>query len=465
MRLDRPIHQRRRSIALATELSTGRALQLGQLVLPDSASASEPTRPQAPDARDDCCTPKLHKDDRDDIRESRDTSPSSSLSSIDEIGVDVGNISLKDSSGVAESDSLSNRYIKIGSRVIGRGQFSGVVRAIDSKLMSLCAIKDINTCNESNRGQAEAELKFVRSFGSVSVKHENIVVIHQAFVSHSTTTFVMEYASMGSLQDIIDAVGVSQFAISDCSTNDENVATPLHTSILPFPWISAIGKATFSALNFLHINNYAHFDVKPGNILLFRNGEIKISDFGCCKKLGTKGSDIMGRPVSADGACATTGGTLAFMSPEQLLGNSAIGTKSDIFSTGITLLECVESFEQERCGYWDTLELTEMRTKEIGKRHGLPRPFQRLLLLCFREENNRPPADALLDHDFLLGTEARITDRAFTCLAETISPLPRAAQRDIDEALERMREQHGPLAAKAASELFNERANAQHYLC
>lgn len=447
MRLDRPIHQRRRSIALATELSTDRAPQLGQLVLP----VSESIRPQAPDARDDCCTSKLRTGNRDDLRQTRDTSPSSSLSSIDEVGVGIGNISLKDSSAVSESDSLRNRYIKIGSNsVIGRGQFSCVVRAIDSKIMRLCAMKEINTSNESNRGQAEAEVKFVQSFGGVSVKHENIIAIHQTLVSNSNTTFVMEHASMGSLQDVIDTLGISQYAVSDCATNNETVAMPLPTSILPFSWISAIGKATFSALNFLHINNYAHFDIKPGNIMLFGNGEIKISDFGCCKKLAAKGSDILGQCISADGACAATGGTLAFMSPEQLLGSSTIGSNSDIFSSGMTLLECVESSDQERCGYWDVLELTEMRTKEIDKRRDLPRSFQHLLLLCFRDESDRPSAGTLLDHDFFRGIKARINDRAFTCLSETISPLPRASQQDIDVALEMIRVQHGSFAAEAA---------------
>ena len=447
MRLDRPIHQRRRSIALATELSTDRAPRLGQLVLP----VSESIRPQAPDDRDDRCTPKLRKGKRDDLKESRDTSPSSSLSSIDEVGVGIGNISLKDSSAVSESDSLRNRYIKIGSNsIIGRGQFSCVVRAIDSKFMRLCAMKEINTSNESNRGQAEAEVKFIQSFGGVSVKHENIIAIHQTLVSNITTTFVMEYASMGSLQDVIDTVGISQYAVSDCATINENVAGPPPVSILPFSWISAIGKATFSALNFLHINNYAHFDIKPGNIMLFGNGEIKISDFGCCKKMATKGSEILGQRICGDGACAATGGTLAFMSPEQLLGSSTIGPTSDIFSSGVVLLECVESSDQERCGYWDVLELTEMRTKEIDKRRDLPRSFQHLLLLCFRDESDRPSAGALLDHDFFRGSEARITDRAFTCLAETISPLPRASQQDIDEALEMMRVHHDSFAAEAA---------------
>jgi serine/threonine protein kinase len=264
----------------------------------------------------------------------------------------------------------------------------------------------------------------------------------------------MEYASMGSMQDVIDAVGVSKVAIDECE--NESLAMT-RTSILPLSWISAIGKAVFSALNFLHINEYVHYDVKPSNILFFRSGEVKLADFGCCRKFDTNKSEALGQPTCADGACATTGGTLAFMSPEQLLGSSAIGTKSDIFSTGLTLLECIESSpDQERCGcgYWDVLEITEMRTREIERRQDLPCALQRLLLLCFREEDDRPTASALLEHDFLRNAKAKIIDSAFTRLAQTIPSLPRATQHEIDETVEEMKERHGACVAKAAATLL-----------
>jgi len=406
--------------------------------------------------------PKKCEDNCSDIIESRDTSPSSSLSWIDEVDVgrnSTSKIPLKDVSATPEC----NRYVKIGSdSVIGRGQFSCVVRAIDSKLMKLCSIKEVNTTNESNRGQAEAELNFFQSFGGVSVKHSNIVNVHRALVSKSTTTFVMEYASMGSMQDVIDAVGVSKVAIDECENDsfdecENDILAMTRTSILPLSWISAIGKAVFSALNFLHSNDYVHYDVKPTNVLLFGSGEVKLADFGCCRKFDTNKNEVLGQPTCADGACATTGGTLAFMSPEQLLGSSAIGAKSDIFSTGLTLLECIESSpDQERCGcgYWDVLEITEMRTKEIERRQDLPCALQRLLLLCFREEDDRPTASALLEHDFLRNTKTTITDSAFTRLAQTIPSLPRATQHEIDETIEEMKECHGACVAKAAATLL-----------
>ena len=95
-----------------------------------------------------------------------------------------------------------------------------------------------------------------------------------------------------------------------------------------------------------------------------------------------------------------------------------------------------------------------MRTKEIERRQDLPCALQRLLLLCFREEDDRPTASALLEHDFLRNTKAKISDSAFTRLAQTIPSLPRASQHEIDETVEEMKERHGACAAKAAATLL-----------
>ena len=166
MRLDRPNYHRRRSVALTGELSG--------LVLPGSEPFTSASG--CPDARDDDEVriflhhpSKKCGDNRSDIIESRDTSPSSSLSWIDEVDVGTSSkIPLKDVSATPGC----NRYVKIGSNsVIGRGQFSCVVRAIDSKLMKLCAIKQYNTTeSRPSRGRAQFFPKFRRCVGE-ALKH------------------------------------------------------------------------------------------------------------------------------------------------------------------------------------------------------------------------------------------------------------------------------------------------------
>lgn len=72
-------------------------------------------------------------------------------------------------------------------------------------------------------------------------------------------------------------------------------------------------KQVLAGLYFLHVEkNQVHRDLKPGNIVLNRNGVVKISDFGMTKQMN---------PDFGTGALATTFlGTVMYMSPERLKG-------------------------------------------------------------------------------------------------------------------------------------------------
>ncbi len=84
-----------------------------------------------------------------------------------------------------------------------------------------------------------------------------------------------------------------------------------------------------AALAYAHELAIVHRDVKPANVLLTRDGRVKLADFGIARGLG-------------DGATLTSAGsvlgTVAYLSPEQARGD-AIGTASDIWSLGIVIQE------------------------------------------------------------------------------------------------------------------------------
>jgi len=80
-----------------------------------------------------------------------------------------------------------------------------------------------------------------------------------------------------------------------------------------------------------HSENIIHRDIKPVNILVSYQGEVKISDFGVAKK---HNNDSIGTMVGS-----RTKGTYNYMSPEQMLGDIGISQQTDIYSLGIILYE------------------------------------------------------------------------------------------------------------------------------
>ena len=80
-----------------------------------------------------------------------------------------------------------------------------------------------------------------------------------------------------------------------------------------------------------------HRDLKPGNILVTRDGRVKIVDFGLAKALAPTSEDAETRRI-LDTASGVILGTVTYMSPEQARG-AALDARSDQFSLGLVLYE------------------------------------------------------------------------------------------------------------------------------
>ncbi len=130
-----------------------------------------------------------------------------------------------------------------------------------------------------------------------------------------------------------------------------------------------IAHDLLDALEYAHEKNIVHRDVKPENIVLSSEGAVLL-DFGIARAIARAGTDRLTRSGFAVG-------TSSYMSPEQVEGREDIDKRSDIYSLGCVLFECVAG----RPPFWAPREEAVLRLHLEGKvpdirklRRDLPEP-------------------------------------------------------------------------------------------
>jgi serine/threonine-protein kinase len=197
---------------------------------------------------------------------------------------------------------------------IGRGGMAEVYKAYQENLDRHVAVKvmhsfliDFEEENFLKRFSREAKTM-------ASLNHPNIVRVYD-FDSFGPRShyLVMDYVSGGSLKERLEALAA------------EKKRMPLAQSIKIITQVA-------DALAYAHRRDMVHRDIKPANILLDKNEEPYLTDFGIVKMVG---GQTMG--YTATGALI---GTPAYMSPEQALGQPG-DKRSDLYSLGIMLFQMV----------------------------------------------------------------------------------------------------------------------------
>ena len=193
--------------------------------------------------------------------------------------------------------------------VLGTGGYAVVYRAFDRTLRREVALKVLR----HDRLSPGAMLRLRREAAIArDVVHPRIVRVFDIEEAGETGFLTMEIVEGGSLGDRLT----------------------LHSTASPAAIDDAARWATqaFEGLAALHGMGILHRDVKPGNLLLTADGEIKLSDFGLALHL------------DRDETRATTHesilGTLEYLSPEQALGQP-VDARSDLYSMGVVLFEMI----------------------------------------------------------------------------------------------------------------------------
>ena len=122
---------------------------------------------------------------------------------------------------------------------------------------------------------------------------------------------------------------------------------------LPLPVAMLIMQDACYALKFAHSKDIVHRDIKPGNILISKRGEIKLADFGIA-------SDADGDTITQSGVAL---GTPAYMPPEQFEDTASVDRRADIYALGIMLYEMITGTKP----YPGTFTLETLNTIKKGK--------------------------------------------------------------------------------------------------
>jgi eukaryotic-like serine/threonine-protein kinase len=202
---------------------------------------------------------------------------------------------------------LGGRYELDG--IVGRGGMAEVFRARDIRLDRIVAVKTLR--DDLARDQT-FQARFRREAQSAaSLNHPSIVAVYDTgedMVGHTPVPYiVMEYVDGRTLRDLL---------------RDDRRLLPERAL--------EITDGVLRALDYSHRNGIVHRDIKPGNVMLTRAGDIKVMDFGIARAV----SDAQATMTQT----AQVIGTAQYLSPEQARGER-VDARSDLYSTGCLLYE------------------------------------------------------------------------------------------------------------------------------
>ena len=197
---------------------------------------------------------------------------------------------------------LDNRYEIL--ECIGNGGMAMVYKARDHRLNRLVAVKIL-------KPELASDADFRRRFHDESqavamLSHANIVSVYDVSRSDGLDYIVME---------MIDGLTLKQYM--------QRRGTPLN-------WREALHFITqiMRALSHAHSRGIIHRDIKPHNIMVLRDGSVKVTDFGIAQLTSAAQSTLTQEAI----------GSVHYISPEQARG-SHVDCRTDIYSAGVVLYE------------------------------------------------------------------------------------------------------------------------------
>ncbi len=248
---------------------------------------------------------------------------------------------------------LASRYEII--ELLGRGGMGNVYRVVDKRINEEIALKFLNpaVADEKMIERFKNELKLARK-----ISHKNICRMYDLGDVEGSPYITMEYVTGEDLRSMIKMTG--QLSVGRAIF---------------------IAKQVCDGLAEAHRLGIVHRDLKPRNIMIDKEGNARIMDFGIARSIKVKGITKVGSLV----------GTPEYMSPEQVKGEK-VDNRSDIYSLGIILFEMVTGqvpFEGDT-----SLSIALKHEKEIPPdprqfNAQIPKNLSHVILKCLEKEKER----------------------------------------------------------------------------
>ncbi|KAL2623544.1 hypothetical protein R1flu_003749 [Riccia fluitans] len=273
------------------------------------------------------------------------------------------------------SDVLLEDLERVG--ILGSGSSGKVYKVRHRRSGKIYALKCIQEKHEPSLGkQIMKEMQILRGASGSRF----VVQCYGIYERGGEILFVLEYMDAGTLADV--------------RKKYERISEE---------YLAEISRQVLTGLNYLHKKKIVHRDIKPSNLLLNRKQEVKIADFGV--------STVLANTMAQ---CNSFVGTCAYMSPERFNpdgnGGNYDGYSADIWSLGLTLLECfIGRFPCLKEGEkpdWPTLMCAICLGDPPSPPADATPYFRSFIKVCLQKDPlRRPTAEQLLRHPFLIQYE------------------------------------------------------------
>ena len=263
---------------------------------------------------------------------------------------------------------LDGRY-KI-KRLVGVGGMAMVFEAEDTLRNASVAVKILK---EEFATDEVSVQRFINESKAVSMlSHTNIVKIYDISVKGEHKYIVMEY---------IDGITLKNYMVRKGALS---VKETISYSI-----------QILRALEHAHLGGIIHRDIKPQNIMLLKNGQIKVTDFGIAKLPDAKTLTATDKAI----------GTVYYISPEQAAGEKGIDRRADLYSVGVMMYEMITGrlpFDGENPVSIALKQINEEAKKPTELVPTIPRGLEQIILFAMEKDKDKRFQTATQMIDLLL---------------------------------------------------------------